>query len=132
MKLVVIDTNVLVSAVLSPDGNPALILNMISHSKLHLFYSEKIIDEYRRVLTYERLNISSETQGKAIEGIKNIGTLIKPPFSTVPLPDETDRIFYDTAIFAGAVLVTRNIKHFPDEQFIMTPAEILRKIEIVI
>ncbi|MCL2662882.1 MAG: hypothetical protein FWE83_06060 [Oscillospiraceae bacterium] len=43
----------------------------------------------------------------------------------------SDRIFYDTAIASGAVLITGNTKHFPDEPIIMTPSEFLADMEIL-
>jgi hypothetical protein len=46
--------------------------------------------------------------------------------SPTPLPDESDRKFYDTAKYCGAFLITGNIKHFPQEPFIITPAEFLK------
>jgi hypothetical protein len=39
------------------------------------------------------------------------------------MPDESDRVFYDVAKTAGAYLITGNTKHFPQEPFILTPAE---------
>ena len=54
-----------------------------------------------------------------------MGALIEPTISTIPLPDESDRIFYDTAKDSGAILVTGNIKHYRDESFIMTPADFM-------
>jgi len=59
--------------------------------------------------------------------LKMFGTQINPPTSTISLPDETDRIFYDTAKSSEAVLITGNIRHYPEEPFIMTPAEFLSK-----
>ena len=125
MRRVVVDTNILVSSVLSPKGNPAHIMTLISFKELQVFYSSEILDEYRRVLAYERLNIPSQAQNRAIEGISKLGVLIEPTASTMPMPDETDRIFYDTAKVSGSILITGNIKHFPAEPFIMTPAEFL-------
>ena len=43
-----------------------------------------------------------------------------------PMPDEDDRKFYDVAKSSGAFLITGNIKHFPSESFIVTPADFLR------
>jgi predicted nucleic acid-binding protein len=43
----------------------------------------------------------------------------------MPLLDEDDRVFYDTATASEAVLVTGNIRHFPAEPFVMTPADFL-------
>ena len=131
MKLVVIDTNILVSSVLSPNGSPAQVMILISFKELQPFYCSEILNEYRRVLAYERLNISIQTQNKAIESIINLGILIEPPVSSIHMPDEADRIFYDTAKASGAILITGNIKHFPHEPFIMTPAEFLEKANII-
>jgi len=39
--------------------------------------------------------------------------------------NEDDRIFYDTAVEAEAYLITGNIRHFPKEAFIITPAQFL-------
>ena len=123
---VVIDTNVLISAALSIKGNPAKVIECITDLKeIKLFYAEKIFDEYKKVLAYERLNIDIEMQDRALNLIKKIGILIEPTVSTIPLPDETDRIFYDTAKANRAILITGNTKHFPAEPSIMTPTEFL-------
>jgi hypothetical protein len=44
-----------------------------------------------------------------------------------PMPDETDRTFYDVAKAAGAILATGNTKHYPKESFIVGPAQFLTK-----
>jgi predicted nucleic acid-binding protein len=45
----------------------------------------------------------------------------------IDLPDEKDRIFYDTAKQRNAILITGNIKHFPEEDFIMSPKDFLER-----
>ena len=123
---IVMDTNIIVSAALSPTGNPAKIIARISNDEeIQFFYSTQIFNEYRRVLAYERLNISLEKQNALIKAIKKLGIKTDPPTSTIPMPDETDRTFYDTAKASGAMLVTGNIKHYPAEPFIITPVEFL-------
>jgi len=129
MMRVVIDTNILVSSTLSPKGNPSRIMTLISFEELQLFYCTKILDEYKKVLAYERLNIPAQAQKNAIEGIVMLGILIEPVASTIPFPDETDRIFYDTARASGSTLITGNIKHYPAEPFIFTPTGFLEKLE---
>jgi len=63
----------------------------------------------------------------AIDDIKETGYLVIPSKSDVYFADESDRIFYDTAIASGATLVTGNIKHYPsDKPFIMTASEYVR------
>jgi hypothetical protein len=41
------------------------------------------------------------------------------------MPDETDRKFYDVASACGALLITGNLKHYPSEPFIISPAGFL-------
>ena len=121
MQKIVIDTNVIISSVLSPSGNPAEIMRMLDNGGAQIYYCQNILDEYKKVLSYERLKIDKSTQRDIIAKVKENGVLINPPKSDVPMPDESDRIFYDTAKRAGAVLITGNMKHYPSEPFIMTP-----------
>jgi len=128
MTNIVIDTNILISAALSPEGNPAKILNqIISETAIRLFYATEIFEEYNRVLSYERLNIKSDKKVYFLNQIKQVGVLIEPTASTIPMPDETDRIFYDTAKISGAFLVTGNTKHYPAEPFILTAIGFLER-----
>ena len=127
MIKIVVDSNIVISALLSAEGNPAKIMSLIaSDEDVLLFYSTGILDEYKRVLSYPRLNIDEEKQGRVILLVENIGTLIEPHMSSIPLPDESDRIFYDTAEAIGAILITGNTKHYPAEDFIMTLSLFLR------
>ncbi len=55
MTRIVIDTNILVSAILTPKGNPAKILKYVLEGKLNLIISPAILEETQRVLLYPRL-----------------------------------------------------------------------------
>jgi len=55
MIRIVIDTNILVSAILTPKGNPAKILKLILQGKLNLIISPAILEETRQVFHYPRL-----------------------------------------------------------------------------
>jgi hypothetical protein len=55
MTRIVIDTNILVSAFLTPKGNPAKILKLILEGKLNLIISPAILEETRQVFNYPRL-----------------------------------------------------------------------------
>jgi putative PIN family toxin of toxin-antitoxin system len=125
---VVIDTNVLISSVIEPRGKPAEIMNLCFFEKIRLYYTEEIFNEYKKVLSYERLNIDFQTQTGILDAIGEIGVLVNPVISDIPMPDETDRIFYDAAREGKAILITGNKKHFPKESFILTPADFLRAI----
>ena len=126
---VVVDTNIIISAALSPKGNPAKIIEFIAdHEEIQIFYSSKIFDEYEKVLSYKRLNIDNDMKMRTLNLFKKIGILIEPVISNIPMPDETDRIFYDTAQTSKSILITGNIKHFPANPFIMTPADFINKV----
>jgi len=128
MTNVVFDTNAVVSTVLTPHGVTSKAFKlMLTQREFQLYYSEEILREYKRVLAYPRLNIAALEQVKMLTLIEKVGVLIAPSASTVHFVDESDRIFYDTARAANAVLVTGNLKHFPNEDFIMNPADFLVK-----
>ena len=127
---IVIDTNIIVSAILSPKGNSYRILNLVGvDESIDVYYSAGIFAEYKRVLAYKRLNISIETQMDILDTVKKFGIIIDPVTSNIALKDETDRIFYDTAKEAGAILITGNLKHYPAEPFIKLPADFVRIIK---
>ena len=122
MLKVVIDTNVAVSALLSPHGNSAQIIDRIFKEDLEVYYCSSILSEYRMILARPRFGFSVEDQEHIIEGMKRYGVLISPSFCDIPFTDESDRVFYETAQSAGAYLVTGNARHFPNEAFIISPA----------
>ncbi|MCL2159781.1 MAG: putative toxin-antitoxin system toxin component, PIN family [Oscillospiraceae bacterium] len=125
IKNLVVDTNIVISATISAHGTPAKIMGLFSDKKVRIYYNDEILAEYKRVLAYERLKIEPQKQAEIIDMIKRDGIYNKPDkISNISLPDESDRIFYDTAITSGAILITGNRKHFPpDEPFILTPAQ---------
>ena len=129
MIKIVIDTNILVSSLLSPLGNPAKIMALVSLKELQIFYNKNIMAEYKKVLAYEQFKFSFETQKNAIENIKELGVIIEPTASVIPLPDETDRIFYDAAKAGEAILITGNIKHYPMDPNVMLPADFIKTIQ---
>jgi len=127
MIKIVLDTNIIISAALSPSGNCARIINLLADTKqAALFYAKPILAEYQLVLSRPQFGISPQIQEEIMEAINAEGKELKPIPSDITFIDESDRIFYDTAQEAGAILITGNKKHYPDENFIMTPVEFLR------
>jgi len=123
MLKAVIDTNVAVSALLSPSGNPAQIIDCIFEEELKPCFCSKILAEYTNVLARPRFGFSAEDQAHVIEGIKKYGEQIEPPPYDTHFTHEADQVFYEVAKSAGAYLVTGNTKHFPDEPFVINPAK---------
>ena len=124
---IVVDTNVFISSALKSEGNPSKIMDLITSGRVQLYYSKEIFEEYKRVLAYKKLKISIESQNSLLKEIKKHGILVCPsPNISKNISfarDESDRIFYDTALSSQSMLITGNAKHYPNSSFIVTPAE---------
>ena len=127
--LAVIDTNVIVSALLNHDGesNPSIVLtNVISGSIIPL-YNEEILSEYREVLSRDKFPFRDSDVEDTLNLFVKKGVRVD---STVPVEDYfsdlDDVVFYEVAMSTeGAYLVTGNIKHFPTNPIVVTSAEIV-------
>jgi len=128
MHKIVLDTNVLVSALWSKLGNPYMILEMFFKGTVVLHYNNEIIAEYSDVLHREKLAFSEEKVLTLLSEIIENGVYVDAPTSDIPFVDEDDRKIYDTAKASTAIIVTGNKKHFPDEEFILSPAEFVESL----
>ncbi len=119
---IVLDTNVLVSALITPKGLPAKILNLVLNGKLTILYDNRIIGEYREVLSRKKFNFSFEMIEPLIDFIKYEGEFIASEPLRAHFADEDDKMFLEVALSGNAeYLITGNTKHFPPENFIVTP-----------
>ena len=112
---VVLDTNVLVSAVLSPGGPCAMLVRECLEARLRLLLCAEVLAEYREVLQRPRFGQSpARVDGllTALVDVAEVHTLpLQPP--VVRLPDPDDEVFAELALLARAdVLVTGNLRHF--------------------
>jgi len=126
-RLIVLDTNVLVSALLMAENFPAQIINLARNRSVQTRYCDAIIAEYKNVLSRQKFNFQAEDVQKMIRSIIRSGIPENASPSTILMPDKSDRKFYDTAKTSGAILITGNTKHYPDEPFIFTPAAFVQK-----
>jgi putative PIN family toxin of toxin-antitoxin system len=122
---VVFDTNILVSALWTPGGNPAKIIALMPLGKILPCYTFPIMKEYREVLNRPRLKFSGSQTAELLALFEWYGLMLTAETSAVPMPDESDRKFFDAAKSSGAVLITGNKKNYPPEPFILSPAEYL-------
>jgi len=122
---VVLDTNILASALITPSGNPASVYKLFLNGEIVLVYSAEIIQEYEDVLYRTRLRIPAEDADTILEAIRQCGELVAPSPSIGSMADEDDRVFYDAARTAGAYLITGNTRHYPASSFVLTPREFL-------
>jgi putative PIN family toxin of toxin-antitoxin system len=129
MYKVVLDTNVLVSALWSEHGNPYRILEMFLNGEITLHYNDEIFEEYYEVLHRDKLGFSENKVLSLLLEIKENGIYIDALKSNNPFIDEDDRKNYDTANACGAILVTGNKKHYPQEPFILSPTEFIEGLD---
>jgi putative PIN family toxin of toxin-antitoxin system len=122
---IVLDTNVIVSALLTPSGNPAAVLKIAAAGNVQICHNSRIFAEYREVLSRPKLKIDPGDSSGLLDVLFLTGLSITPKPSTFPMIDGKDRVFYDTAKACDAILVTGNKKHYPQEPCIVTPAEFL-------
>ncbi len=114
---IVLDTNNLVSGLLSPYGAPAEIVRMVADNRIQLCYDSRIITEYRNVLHRPKFKFDPKQVGALLEQIEVCGDIIVPQPLTQRLPDLFDEPFLEVAITAKVeYLVTGNIKHFPKDR----------------
>ena len=130
----VFDTNVLVSSLLTKkrDSATALVVDAIADGVIVPLYSREVIDEYEDVLHRPKFPFNRKTVRNLIDMIRQFGRAVSPENSypkEKDMPDQEDVIFYRVVMERradGACLITGNLRHFPKEPFIVTPAEMLQ------
>ncbi|MDR1134952.1 MAG: putative toxin-antitoxin system toxin component, PIN family [Clostridiales Family XIII bacterium] len=121
----VIDTNILVSAMLSIKSKPSQVVRLVLDEQLRLYYSEAILAEYQVVLARPHFDFNLDSVDALLESLIGLGVLIIPQTTDIAFIDESDRKFYDVAVTCDATLITGNRRHYPDAPFVRTPAEFL-------
>lgn len=126
----VIDTNVLVSALLSNHSDAAtvqLVKRMIG-GEIIPAYSGEIMQEYREVLGRKKFKFKPDMIEYILSAMEKFGILVEPSATGAILPDMKDLPFYEVVMEKRdeeAYLVTGNLKHFPVEKFIVTARQML-------
>lgn len=126
----VIDTNVIVSGLLTHDDDSAtyLILKKLYNKELVPIYNEEILFEYYDVLTRSKFNFTKDVIIKLIRAILQYGIYILNKHINEKIIDEGDKVFYETLIgsnFENCFLITGNLKHFPSKDNILSPREFI-------
>lgn len=112
----VIDTNVLVSAMLKWESVPGSILNLAMDGPIVPVLNDAILREYREVLFRPKFHLTDNIVSDIIESIKKEAVFVDEEHINIDLPDPKDRIFYEVVLEKrkdeDAYLVTGNINHF--------------------
>jgi putative PIN family toxin of toxin-antitoxin system len=129
----VIDTNVLVSAMLKWNSVPGNIMELVFGGQITPVFNEKIIEEYQNVLSRSKFHFTEKIVRTVVDQIVASGICIDSPNVSIQLPDPKDIVFYAVVMeqrkSKDTYLVTGNMKHFPTEPFIVTPRQLLDIIE---
>lgn len=130
----VIDTNVLVSALISSHDDAATVqvITKVLTGEVIPLYSTEILNEYYNVLHRPKFGFDESLIKTLLDSFEKFGVLIYPSPSGEILSDMKDLPFYEVVLDCNedsAYLVTGNIKHFPFKPFIVTPSQFLELLE---
>ncbi len=130
----VLDTNVFVSAAITPDGVCAELIRRAVDGQFTLAWDNRVLREYRDVLQRPRFRLSPETLQQLLTALPQAGLHVGARKS-FGLPDPSDEIFLAVALATpDRVLITGNPKHFPIvtmkrlEVTILTPRDALNRL----
>lgn len=127
-RKVIIDTNVLVSALLSSRDDSATVIMLMLLLDGHIIpvITDRIFSEYGEVLRRKKFRFPEESVSVLLDEIRKKSKMINPTISDVDLPDEKDRPFLDALLAEDdTVLITGNLKHFPRHERIMTARDFI-------
>lgn len=127
----VFDTNVLVSSLLTKrkDSATAMVVDAISYGDIIPLYNQEILDEYEEVLHRAKFPFSELSIKNILTMIREFGIVVSPKSTGEILPDIDDLVFYEIVMEKrsdDAYLITGNLKHFPNKEYIVTPAEMMK------
>ncbi len=110
---VVLDTNVVVSGLMTAHGACGQILDLLIEGVFEICADDQILDGYHSVLHRPALRIDQEDAGDVLELVRSVVQPVPAVPLAVELPDPHDLPFLEVAATAEAVLVTGNARHYP-------------------
>ncbi len=126
----VVDTNVLVSALLASLRNhatpPLQIIDCLLDETIVPVYNEEILSEYREVLHRKKFNFPDEAIDSLMNAVISVGIYSDRVPADEECSDHKDIVFYEVTLsIDDAYLITGNIKDFPSRPFVVTPSQML-------
>jgi len=111
----VLDTNIIVSAAIKPDGLERSALMIAIKKPASLYVSNDILVEYRDILSRPALLIRKSLRQQLLQLIKNSSHSVTPYRKLEITKDQDDNKFIECAEACRAdYLITGNKRHFPD------------------
>lgn len=112
----VIDTNVIVSAMLSKEGPPNVILSLSLRGFIMPVFNRSSMVEYGRVLRRPRFGFAVTQTTILLDTIEGTGLETQDGSWPEALPDADDGKFLVAAVAGDAVLITGNLRDFPENR----------------
>ncbi len=110
----VLDTNVIVSALLKAEGREALILDLAVCRRFSLAVSEPLLEEYEGVLRRPRFGFDPQEVARSLRAIRGVAAVVEPRERLNVARDPDDNMILECAVEAGSeFVVTGNTRHFP-------------------
>lgn len=127
---IVLDTNVLVSGLLSPFGTCGEIVRMVSSGELRLSFDARIFTEYEEVLKRPKFKFEEDKVAAILDQMEHRGRTVASSPLPCSLPDTDDEPFLEVAVASkAACLITGNSIHFPSKLCkgvkVLSPSEFL-------
>ncbi len=126
---VVLDTNILVSGLLSSSQAPGQILDLVLAGELTPIVDHRIMAEYREVLARPKFSFDSHAVNDLVDYIERTGMAASTSPWDLSLPDPDDAVFLEVAAVAQAPLITGNLRHYPPEKrqniVVMSPRDFI-------
>ncbi|MFP5234864.1 MAG: putative toxin-antitoxin system toxin component, PIN family [Acidobacteriota bacterium] len=135
MRLIVADTNVLVSAAINGAGAPGiLVMDWILEGQVQVVTCPAVVREYREVMRRSKFTRYRLPPLWLEFLVEESLRLDDPPAWPFAGPDRDDLIFLALARASGAWLVTGNLRHFPERQrhgvTVVSPAGYLARLQV--
>ena len=129
MYYAVIDTNVVVSALLKAESTPGDVVAEALHGSIIPLLNDQIIAEYADVLKRPKFHFDHYVIDVFLDELEKRAAFVEAAAFDEYIPDSKDTVFY--AVLMGkrnegeAWLVTGNLRHFPAKAFVVTPREMI-------
>lgn len=129
----VIDTNVLVSYLLTKNRESSVVkvMELVKEGVILPLLHAEITKEYNEVLRRCKFDLPEQTINDLIGYMTSLGKYCDRKETTEPFPDPDDIVFYEVSLSVeDSYLITGNLKHFPKNGHVVTPAEMLQIIHL--
>lgn len=127
-SLWVLDTNVLVSGLISAKGPPGRLIDAVLARRLQIAFDDRILQEYKAVLVRPKFQFKPADVTAFWEILPFQCHLVAMPVEDLQVSDPDDTKFLEVATATELkTLVTGNTRHYPEKSrgdvVILTPAE---------